>query len=179
MLFSVRSGGSLTMLRFEELSQDADLSPMMNFVFSQMVQHPSQIESGIGVVSVPFLSKFGSVQGTDGTPHPCPRLLQFFDINIERFACDQSRNVLSQLQAWRPLFLLSRRKVSSFDEKDAEVLFTGDDMRQERADRVPALGELPVQFLVRNAFHALKGRHSGIIQNAHEIIDGRIGMGSE
>src|SRR5712671_1019272 len=99
MLLSVRSDGSLPMLRFVELSQNADLSAMMNFVFGQMVQHPSQIESGIGVVAIPFLSECGSVHETDGIQHPCPRLLKPFGVSIERLASDQSRNVLSQLQA--------------------------------------------------------------------------------
>jgi len=48
------------MLRFVELSQDADLSPMMNFIFGQVVQDPSQIEARIGIVAIPLLSKFGS-----------------------------------------------------------------------------------------------------------------------
>ena len=116
---------------------------------------------------------------TDGAQHPCPRLFQLYDVSIERLARDQSRNVLSHFKTRRPLIVLGRRKVSSFDEKDPEILFTGDDMRQQRADRVPPLGELPMQFLVRNALHTLKGRNSGIFQNSYQIVDGRVRMSSE
>jgi hypothetical protein len=49
------------LLRLIKLPQDADLAPMMNFIFGQVVQHPSQIETRIGIVANPLLSEFRSI----------------------------------------------------------------------------------------------------------------------